>query len=189
MRSRNPSLTHFYSPAGNEVELLRTLDHPNVIKLIEYFETSDGKIFLILEALSGGELYDRLNMQPEGRFREADAVNLMVQMANAVAYMHSEGIVHRDLKLENFLFRDKTGMDLKIIDLGLSHRCEQANRLFLASCWPHHPNALPLLGPLSHPWQTPMGYISNQSLARLTISPLRFLRWRKKAILRATLKK
>lgn len=104
------------------MELLRTLDHPNVIKLIEYFETGDGTIFLILEALSGGELYDRLNMQPEGRFREADAVILMVQMANAVAYMHSEGIVHRDLKLENFLFRDKTGMDLKIIDLGLRDR-------------------------------------------------------------------
>ena len=67
----------------NEVALLRTLDHPNVIKLIEYFETKDGRIFLIMEALGGGELFDRLNEQPNGCFLESEAVALMVQMSNA----------------------------------------------------------------------------------------------------------
>ena len=45
-------------------------------------------------------------------------------MCSAVAYLHAAGIVHRDLKLENFLFTDETHTDIKLIDLGLGHRCE-----------------------------------------------------------------
>ena len=65
----------------NEVELLRTLDHPNVIKLIEFFETKEGDLFLIMESLDGGELFDRLNLQPGGFFNEEDALTLLVQVS------------------------------------------------------------------------------------------------------------
>jgi hypothetical protein len=67
----------------NEVELLRTLDHPNVIKLIEFFETKEGNLFLIFEELAGGELFDRLNLQPGGFFSENDALTLLVQVSDS----------------------------------------------------------------------------------------------------------
>lgn len=109
------------SDLANEVDLLRRCDHPNIVKLVEWFDR-DQKLVLIMEALSGGELYDRLQAQPGGRYPEREAAVLMRQMVSAVAYLHHQGIVHRDLKLENFLFVDRQGSELKLIDLGLSHR-------------------------------------------------------------------
>jgi len=96
------------------------LDHPNVVSLEEVYETST-RVCLVEELCAGGELFDRLEMQPLYRYSEEQCVNIVRQIATAVAYLHSKGIVHRDLKLENFLF-ESTAKDsqLKIIDFGLS---------------------------------------------------------------------
>jgi calcium-dependent protein kinase len=109
--------------AGNEISLLRTLDHPNIVKLFEFFESADSSVFIVTEALSGGELLAALREQPGGAFPEAKAAALLRQMCKAVAYLHAEGVVHRDLKLENFIFADEARDSVKLIDLGLSHRC------------------------------------------------------------------
>jgi calcium-dependent protein kinase len=106
----------------NEVRLLRALDCPFIIKLHEFFESRDGRICIVMEPLFGGELYDRLSQMPSTRFAEAEAAQLLLQMTSAISYLHAEGIVHRDLKLENFLFREKDSNDLCLIDFGLSHR-------------------------------------------------------------------
>jgi len=100
----------------NEIGLLRLMDHPNVIKLYEYFE-DERNIFLILEFCDGGELFDRLHMQTGSRYSEAEAGRLMFKMCAAIGYCHYMGISHRDLKLENFIFESKEAdSNIKLID-------------------------------------------------------------------------
>lgn len=107
------------------------LDHPNVIKLVEYYEDSSAsQMYLILEYCSGGELFDQLKAQPHDKFPEATAAVLVHQMLSAVAYCHKMGIAHRDLKLENFLFEKPWAASgsipsLKLIDFGLSKKYVQ----------------------------------------------------------------
>ena len=104
----------------NEIGLLKMLDHPNVIKLYEYYEDASN-IYLILELCDGGELFDRLHMQQGSRYTEAEAARLMFKMVAAIAYCHYMGISHRDLKLENFIFESKdVDSNIKLIDFGLS---------------------------------------------------------------------
>jgi calcium-dependent protein kinase len=75
----------------------------------------------VQELCLGGELFDRLDEQPDYHYTEAECARLVKQMLSAVRYLHSKGIIHRDLKLENFLF-SSTAQDseLKMIDFGLS---------------------------------------------------------------------
>ncbi len=69
----------------------------------------------------GGELFDRLDEQPDYHYTEAECARLVKQMLCAVRYLHSKGIIHRDLKLENFLFSSTAAdSELKMIDFGLS---------------------------------------------------------------------
>ena len=84
-----------------EVKILQTLDHPNVIKLYEYFE-DDTNVYLVTELCSGGELFDRI-LEAEF-FTEEVAARIFKQILQALNYCHSMNIVHRDLKPENFLF-------------------------------------------------------------------------------------
>ena len=92
------------------------LDHPNIVRLEEVYE-SHSEIYLVQELCLGGELFDRLDEQPDYHYTEAQCARLIKQMLCSVRYIHSKGIIHRDLKLENFLFSD-TGAEseLKMID-------------------------------------------------------------------------
>lgn len=119
------SLNRIETAAGleqlkEELVILMQLDHPNIVKLEEVYE-SENEIFLVQELLSGGDLFDRLDDQPMEHYSEGQCARLVKQMLSAVRYIHSKGIIHRDLKLENFLF-DDAGPDgeLKMIDFGLS---------------------------------------------------------------------
>jgi hypothetical protein len=78
----------------NEIELLKMMDHPNVIKLYEYYE-DEVNIYLILEFCDGGELFDRLHAQKGSRYTEAEAGRLMFKMCAAIGYCHYMGISHR----------------------------------------------------------------------------------------------
>lgn len=80
-------------------------------------------LYLLLEYCSGGELYDRLHDQPSRRYTEPEAARLVFKMLSAIAYCHRQGVSHRDLKLENFIFVTKSpDSDLKLIDFGLSKK-------------------------------------------------------------------
>lgn len=104
----------------DEIKIMCALDHPNVVCLEEVFE-GENELFLTQELCSGGDLFDRLDAQPELKYTEAACAHVMKQIISSVSYLHSKDIIHRDLKLENFLFQDNTqDGELKMIDFGLS---------------------------------------------------------------------
>ncbi|XP_053145558.1 calcium/calmodulin-dependent protein kinase type IV-like [Hemicordylus capensis] len=101
-----------------EIGVLLRLSHPNIIKLKEIFETPS-EITLVLELVTGGELFDRI--VERGFYSERDAAHVVKQILEAVSYLHANGVVHRDLKPENLLYADLSpDAPLKIGDFGLS---------------------------------------------------------------------
>ncbi|XP_047139567.1 calcium/calmodulin-dependent protein kinase type IV isoform X1 [Hydra vulgaris] len=101
-----------------EIGILLRLCHPNIIKLKEIFE-SQTHLFLILELVTGGELFDRI--VEKGFYSERDAALCVKQLCEAVGYLHENDIVHRDLKPENLLYANKDeNSPLKLADFGLS---------------------------------------------------------------------
>jgi len=101
-----------------EVDILQTVRHPHIVELKELFETST-HIFLVMEIVMGGELFDRI--VERGSFSEKDAAKITREILEAVSYLHSKGIAHRDLKPENLLCASKApDSDIKISDFGLS---------------------------------------------------------------------
>ena len=106
-----------------EIEALRTLDHPNIVRVVETFETGL-KCYLVMECCEGGELYDYI--AAKGTLTEAEAARLMGQLFSAVSFVHSHQICHRDLKPENCLLMSKAPTaDVKIIDFGLAKKLEE----------------------------------------------------------------
>lgn len=113
----------------NEIRIMASLGHPNIVRLHECFETPD-KIYLVMEVCTGGELLDRLHRQAEKRYTEKDACKLVHTMLGSIRYCHEHQIVHRDLKLENFLFESRLpDAELKLIDFGLSQHFKPAEVL------------------------------------------------------------
>ena len=101
-----------------EVATLRRLGkHDNIIDLLGYFEVGE-KHYIVLEAVTGGELFKQV--EKRGCLPEDDARRYFAQLVSGVGHIHSCGIAHRDLKLENVLL-DFTEQELKIIDFGLAH--------------------------------------------------------------------
>mmetsp|Transcript_5770 Transcript_5770/g.11541 ORF Transcript_5770/g.11541 Transcript_5770/m.11541 type:complete len:798 (-) Transcript_5770:24-2417(-) len=104
----------------NEIFIMCQLDHPNIVRIEEVYESTN-EIYIVQELCLGGELFDRLDEQPDYHYTEPQCARLVKQMLSAVRYLHSKGIIHRDLKLENFLFSSQdVDSELKMIDFGLS---------------------------------------------------------------------
>lgn len=100
-----------------ECEVFLMMDHPHIARLVNVYETTE-TLVLIMEYLTGGHMYDRLKKQ--AKYTEHDAARTAYQMLLAVNYMHSQKFVHRDLKLENFLYESPESDNLKLIDFGMS---------------------------------------------------------------------
>lgn len=100
-----------------EVKVQQQLDHPNIVKLYEVFKDKL-KYYLVLELCTGGELFDRV-VEAGGTFCESACATYMRQLLNAVNYLHSNNVAHRDLKLENLLLYSKAADSLlKVVDFG-----------------------------------------------------------------------
>ena len=98
-----------------EVAIQMSLDHPNVVKALDFFQDVH-YTYLVLELCPGGSLKSLL--RKKGRFSEDEAVKYLHDILNGLSYLHDNRIIHRDLKLDNFLI-DKDG-NIKIADFGLS---------------------------------------------------------------------
>ncbi|KAK7070630.1 Checkpoint kinase 2, partial [Halocaridina rubra] len=102
----------------NEIKLLQSVDHPNIIRLQDVIDTPE-KIFIIMEVAEGGELFDRLITNK--RLPEMVAKFYFYQLVLAVQYLHMKCITHRDIKPENVLLAaDKEYTHVKLTDFGLS---------------------------------------------------------------------
>ncbi|XP_016754548.2 CBL-interacting serine/threonine-protein kinase 24-like isoform X2 [Gossypium hirsutum] len=103
-----------------EISIMKIVRHPNIVRLHEVL-ASRTKIYIILEFISGGELFDKIVHC--GRLPENECRRYFQQLIDAVAHCHSKGVYHRDLKPENLLL-DSYG-DLKVSDFGLSALLQQ----------------------------------------------------------------
>ena len=114
-----------------EINVMSKCDHPNIIKLYEIYE-DPRYLELIMEQCLGGSLFDRLlkKMEDEDEtFSEKEASIIFKQIVTAISYCHNQGIVHRDLKMENVLFvTNQKNSKIKIIDFGLS-QCVEKKKL------------------------------------------------------------
>ena len=115
----------------DEIEILKKLDHPDIVRIIESFNTRNSYI-LITEYCEEGELFDQVKNQ----LSETQIAVIFRQLLSGLAYLHSNNIVHRDLKLENILIHEiekskTTGEDLfniKIIDFGTARIFDKNNK-------------------------------------------------------------
>jgi len=111
-----------------EVEVMRSLEHENIIKLYNVYETKF-ELYLVQELCTGGELFDKITEL--GTYSEADAAGVLMQIFKGVSHMHAKGIAHCDLKPDNFLFHESG--KLKIIDFGMSKRVPRGYRTSLSA--------------------------------------------------------
>lgn len=106
----------FLDEMRNEIDILRTLDHPNIVKAYEVFETKR-QIHIVMDLCAGGDLYTR------GPYSEKQSAAIVGKILSGVAYMHSKNICHRDLKFENIMWESKKkDAEIKLIDFGLSKK-------------------------------------------------------------------
>jgi serine/threonine protein kinase len=113
-----------------EAEILGRCDHPNIVKLYDVYKQGKS-VSLVLELCNGGRLLDR---KP---FTEAQASHIMAQICSAVAYLHKNDIVHRDIDCGNILFvSEAENADVKLVDFGSATELETV---------PHHPGAFKFL--------------------------------------------
>mmetsp|Transcript_19139 Transcript_19139/g.27673 ORF Transcript_19139/g.27673 Transcript_19139/m.27673 type:complete len:733 (+) Transcript_19139:108-2306(+) len=104
----------------NEVAILQSLHHKSIVCLVDFFEEKDN-FFIIMELMSGGDVFDRI--VEKNHYTELDARNLATELLEAVAFMHSHGVAHRDLKPQNLLLQTKDDdAHIKVADFGFARR-------------------------------------------------------------------
>ncbi|XP_058515917.1 LOW QUALITY PROTEIN: probable myosin light chain kinase DDB_G0275057, partial [Ochotona princeps] len=120
----------------SEVNILKMLDHPHIVKYVDFFE--DRYFFYaVLELLAGGELFYRIVKRT--KLTEQDASNFCKQMISALAYLHERQIVHRDIKAENFMYKGQSpDAVVKLIDFGMSSRLPESGYLTDLCGSPHY---------------------------------------------------
>uniref|UniRef100_A0A8C1XM41 non-specific serine/threonine protein kinase n=1 Tax=Cyprinus carpio TaxID=7962 RepID=A0A8C1XM41_CYPCA len=115
----------------NEIAVLHRIKHENIVSLEDIFE-SQSHLYLVMQLVSGGELFDRI--VEKGFYTERDASKLIRQILDAVKYLHDMGIVHRDLKPENLLYYSmEEDSNIMISDFGLS-KIEDSASVMSTAC-------------------------------------------------------
>ncbi|KAJ8753147.1 hypothetical protein K2173_017714 [Erythroxylum novogranatense] len=111
-----------------EISIMKIVRHPNIVRLHEVL-SSKTKVYIVLEFVTGGELFDRI---VQGRLPENEARRYFQQLIDAVSHCHSKGVYHRDLKPENLLL--DANENLKVSDFGLSALPQQGVGLLHTTC-------------------------------------------------------
>ncbi|KAL8037510.1 hypothetical protein ABFS82_11G044600 [Erythranthe guttata] len=112
-----------------EISIMKIVRHPCIVKLHEVL-SSHTKIYIVLEFVTGGELFDKIVQH--GRISENESRRYFQQLIDAVSHCHSKGVYHRDLKPENLLLDSKG--NLKVSDFGLSALPQQGVDLLHTTC-------------------------------------------------------
>ena len=107
-----------------EINILIKSDHPNIIRIIEIYE-SQRSLYIVMEECKGGEIFDRIieHIQNKKMYSEKEAATIFKQVMSAIEYCHNNGICHRDLKPENLLYLNPGSEEnnpIRVIDFGLS---------------------------------------------------------------------
>ena len=109
-------LNSFYK----EIDILRRLNHPQIIKLYSYCISKENKIAIIMEYLSGGTLKKYIMEHKNQKLDENESKNILRQILEIISYCHLKNVIHHDLKPDNILFIDESHTLIKIIDFGIS---------------------------------------------------------------------
>lgn len=96
-----------------------SMSHPNILTLADHFETKDD-LFLVTDLCSGGELFDKIVNNEELKLSEQLSKEITTTLVSTIEYLHSNHIVHRDVKAENVLFQSKTSHKILVADFGLA---------------------------------------------------------------------
>ncbi|XP_065908335.1 ribosomal protein S6 kinase 2 beta-like isoform X2 [Dysidea avara] len=118
-----------------EIEiLLRYGNHPNIVSLKDVYDDGTNTM-LVMELMRGGELFDKILKQKF--FSEREAAGVLNVLADAVSYLHKQGVVHRDLKPSNILYADTSGApeSLRIADFGFAKQLRAENGLLMTPCY------------------------------------------------------
>mmetsp|Transcript_729 Transcript_729/g.1016 ORF Transcript_729/g.1016 Transcript_729/m.1016 type:complete len:516 (+) Transcript_729:340-1887(+) len=111
----------------DEVAIMSSLSHPHIVPLIDFFEEKDC-YFLVMELMSGGDLFDRIGKKKT--YSEADARDLAIKMLKAMSYCHSHKIAHCDMKPKNLLLMSEDNDSyIKLADFGFAARCHEPKSL------------------------------------------------------------
>jgi calcium/calmodulin-dependent protein kinase I len=106
---------------------MSSLTHPHIVPLIDFFEEKDC-YFLVMELMSGGDLFDRIGKKKT--YSEADARDLAIKMLKAMSYCHSHKIAHCDMKPKNLLLMSEDNDSyIKLADFGFAARCHEPKSL------------------------------------------------------------
>lgn len=111
----------------NEISIIKELDHPNILKVFEAYESAES-LYIVTEIITGGELFDEISKRQN--FTEADAAIIIRQILEAVAYCHGNNIVHKDLKPENVMLQGKQNVEyVKVIDFGTAQKFDSNKKM------------------------------------------------------------
>ena len=103
-----------------EINILKRLKHPNILKFYDYIETNS-KVYIIMELLKGGTLREWIKKHKNENISEEKSSLIIKNILLAISYLHNKNICHRDIKPENIMFKDNSDINsLKLIDFGLS---------------------------------------------------------------------
>jgi len=118
-----------------EVAILKQVKHPNIVCLKDLYETPQN-LYLIMELVTGGELFDKI--VEKGQYTEKEAATTVKKVLSSVDYLHSVNIAHRDLKPENLLLRGDDETDVMLSDFGLSKIINQDTMMETACGTPYY---------------------------------------------------
>ena len=115
-----------------EAKIISALKHPNTVTLIDFGQAEDGRLFIAMEFLEGGELR---GLMDDGRIALVPALRIARQIASSLAEAHAAGIWHRDLKPENVLFDTVEGEDfvVRVVDFGMAKLHEPESDIMLTA--------------------------------------------------------